>query len=117
MTPLEKFAGITGRAVVQHDTHYAPTDPPKKAVRFCQESTVPKQTSELSAMVANFKNGIWLLGVASWLFGITDRSIASFSDGYLSAIEIMQLFTASFFFVGWLFLKPATSFSTEGIND
>ena len=76
----------------------------------------PKQTSEFSAFVTNLKNGIWLLGIASWLFGITDRSIASFSDGYLSAIEIIQLFTASNFIVGWLYLKPVTSFSTEGLN-
>ena len=68
--------------------------------------------SELFVGVAKLKNGIWLLGVASWLFGITDRSIASFSDGYLSAIEIMQLFTASFFFMSWLFLKPVTSLRT-----
>jgi len=59
-----------------------------------------QQTAELSVFVAKLKNGIWLLGVASWLFGITDRSIASFSDGYLSAIEIMQLFTASSLSVG-----------------
>ncbi len=72
--------------------------------------------SELSVFIASLKNGIWLLGVVSWLFGITDRSIASFSDGYLSAIEIMQLFTAFFFFVSWLYLKPTTSFNTEGIN-
>lgn len=72
--------------------------------------------SELFVFVARLKSCIWLLGVASWLFGITDRSIASFSDGYLSAIDIMQLFTASFFFLGWLYLKPVTSFSNEGIN-
>lgn len=41
------------------------------------------QTSESSILVANLKNGIWLFGIASWLFGITDRSIASFSDGLL----------------------------------
>jgi len=70
-----------------------------------------------SEFVTKLKNGIWLLGVASWLFGITDRSIASFDDGYLSAIDIVQLFTASFFFLSWLFLKSATSFSTDGIND
>jgi uncharacterized membrane protein len=72
---------------------------------------------KLFVFVPQLKNGIWLLGVACWLFGITDRSIASFSDGYLSAIELMQLFTASFFFVGWLYLKPLTSFRTQGIND
>jgi hypothetical protein len=63
---------------------------------------------ELLAFLANLRNGIWLLGVSSWLFGITDRSIASFADGYLSALDIVQLFTASFFFVSWLFLKPTS---------
>ncbi len=76
-----------------------------------------QQSSELSIFVANLKHGIWLIGIASWLFGITDRSIASFSDGYLSATDIIQLFTASFFFVSWLYLKPAQQFSNEGIND
>ncbi|MBV9390075.1 MAG: hypothetical protein JOZ78_26930 [Chroococcidiopsidaceae cyanobacterium CP_BM_ER_R8_30] len=54
----------------------------------------------------NLKTGIWLLGIASWLFGITDRTIASFADGSISAIDLMQLFTASFFFTGWLYLRP-----------
>ncbi|MGV0025882.1 hypothetical protein [Phormidesmis priestleyi] len=64
-------------------------------------------TSDLIAFVSSLKNGIWLLGVSCWLFGITDRTIASFSDGYLSALDIVQLFTASFFFISWLLLKPA----------
>jgi hypothetical protein len=65
-----------------------------------------QQTSEASLFLDSLKNGIWYLGTSSWLFGITDRSIASLSDGYLSALDIVQLFTASFFFVSWLFLKP-----------
>ena len=52
------------------------------------------------------KTGIWSVGTASWLFGISDRTLAAFMDGYLSAIDIIQLFTAAFFFVSWLFLKP-----------
>ncbi len=67
-----------------------------------------QQTSDASDFLETLKYGIWLLGVLSWLFGITDRSIASFADGYLSALEIVQLFTASFFFVSWLFLKPTS---------
>lgn len=63
-------------------------------------------TADADIFLGNLKNGIWLLGVSSWLFGITDRTIASFADGYLSALDIVQLFTASFFFVSWLFLKP-----------
>lgn len=52
------------------------------------------------------KNGIWSVGTASWLFGISDRTIAALMDGYLSALDLVQLFTAAFFFVSWLFLKP-----------
>lgn len=65
-----------------------------------------QQSSEASLFLGSLKNGIWFLGISSWLFGITDRSIASLSDGYLSALDIAQLFTAAFFFVSWLFLKP-----------
>lgn len=52
------------------------------------------------------KKGIWIVGTSSWLFGIIERSIASIADGYISALDLIQLFTASFFFVSWLFLKP-----------
>lgn len=65
-----------------------------------------EQSLEQSIFLAKLRNAIWLLGISSWLFGITDRSIASFSDGYLSALDLVQLCTASFFFVSWLFLKP-----------
>ncbi len=67
-----------------------------------------QSSSEATMFLDSLKNGIWLLGVSSWLFGITDRSIASLSDGYLSALDVVQLLTASFFFVSWLFLKPAS---------
>ena len=65
-----------------------------------------QQVLEKSVFLGKLRNAIWLLGVSSWLFGITDRSIASLSDGYLSALDLVQLSTASFFFVSWLFLKP-----------
>jgi hypothetical protein len=52
------------------------------------------------------KKGIWILGTSSWVFGIGDRSLASIADGYLSSIDIVQLGTASFLFVSWLFLRP-----------
>jgi hypothetical protein len=68
--------------------------------------TNKQQELEQSVFLGKLRNAIWLLGVSSWLFGITDRSIASLSDGYLSALDLVQLCTASFFFVSWLFLKP-----------
>lgn len=67
-----------------------------------------QQPSDLNEFVGNLKNGIWLFGISSWVFGITDRSIASLSDGYLSALDLVQLFTAATFFVAWLFLKPTS---------
>ena len=72
-----------------------------------EEMKDPK-ASNSKEFVGNLKNGIWLFGISSWLFGITDRSIASFADGYLSALDLTQLFTAATFFVAWLFLKPAS---------
>ncbi|MBW4669800.1 MAG: hypothetical protein KME60_20905 [Cyanomargarita calcarea GSE-NOS-MK-12-04C] len=65
-----------------------------------------QQSSDSKEFVGNLKNGIWLFGVSSWVFGIADRSIATFADGYLSALDLAQLFTAATFFVAWLFLKP-----------
>jgi hypothetical protein len=61
---------------------------------------------ELALFILKLKNGIWLAGIPSWLFGITDRSLAAFADGYLSTLEVFQLFTASFFFLSWLYLRP-----------
>lgn len=61
---------------------------------------------EYFSLLKKLRTGIWFLGVPSWLFGIVDRSIASFADGYTSAIDLMQVLTASFLFVSWLLLKP-----------
>ena len=73
-----------------------------------QEIMNNEQVSDSKEFLGSFKNGIWLFGVSSWLFGITDRSIASFSDGYLSALDLTQLFTAGTFFAAWLLLKPTS---------
>lgn len=76
------------------------------AINDCK---VVKQTREISVFVYNLRNGIWFFGLPSWLFGVTDRTLASFADGYLSTLELVQLFTASFFFLSWIYLKPELS--------
>lgn len=58
-----------------------------------------------------FRTVAWFLGIAAWLFGIIDRSIAAFADGYVSAIDITQIAIAVFLFVCWLFLKPSWRFA------
>lgn len=75
------------------------------------------ESTDRNRFLGDLKRGIWLLGISSWLFGITDRSIASFSDGYLSALDITQLFTASFFFVSWLFLKPMKQLQPSEVTE
>ncbi|MCC5655889.1 hypothetical protein LC608_02590 [Nostoc sp. XA010] len=71
---------------------------------------------EIALFIDQIKSNVWLFGIPSWLFGISDRSIAAFADGYLSPIEIFQLLTASFFFLSWLYLKPDESFNSNDLG-
>lgn len=58
------------------------------------------------SLLHHLRSGIWYLGLSGWSFGICDRTVAGLGDGYLSAVDLIQLFTAAFFAVLWLFLKP-----------
>ncbi|MGF1677517.1 MAG: hypothetical protein ACFCUV_28070 [Rivularia sp. (in: cyanobacteria)] len=73
------------------------------------ENKKSSKAVEIAFIFSRIRSGIWLFGIPSWLFGISDRSFAAFADGYLSVMEVMQLFTASFFFASWLFLRPENS--------
>jgi hypothetical protein len=73
-----------------------------------------RSSSEASVFLGYLRNGIWFLGISFWLFGISDRSIASFSDGSISSIDTLQLLTAAFFFISWLFLKPKSGNRKQG---
>lgn len=53
-----------------------------------------------------FKEGVWYLGNAGWVFGICDRTLASTMDGMITSPDLIQLSTAGALFVAWLFLKP-----------
>ena len=62
--------------------------------------------SELTLFVIQLRQGIWFLGIPSWLFGLVDRSAASWAEQSLSAGDLIQVFPAAFFLVSWLLLKP-----------
>jgi hypothetical protein len=68
-----------------------------------QKSNSPLESNHL---VARLRSNIWFVGIPSWMVGIADRGITAFADGYLSAVEIAQIFMAVFFFLSWLLLKP-----------
>ncbi|MDV3000163.1 MAG: hypothetical protein N5P05_001769 [Chroococcopsis gigantea SAG 12.99] len=56
------------------------------------------------------RSHLWLIGNASWLFGIFDRLTAIYNKGNISTIPVIELGLAVFFFIGWLFLKPTNKF-------
>ncbi|MEH1931480.1 MAG: hypothetical protein V7K14_22080 [Nostoc sp.] len=87
----------------------------KKNEKLSVNKTSHVSNVEIALFIDQIKSNIWQFGILSWLFGITDRGIAAFADGYLSAIEISQLFTASFLFVSWLYLKPEESFNSNDL--
>lgn len=74
------------------------------------------QSTQLSIFKANLRNGIWILGIPSWVFGVADRSLAAFADSYISAVELAQLFMTAFFLVSWIYLKPEHSFNLDEVG-
>ena len=79
------------------------------------ENKKSNKAQEMAFIIGRLRSGIWLFGIPSWLFGIGDRSFAAFADGYISVIEVFQLFTASLFFASWLFLRPENSSENQDL--
>ena len=73
-------------------------------------------SEEFILYFAKLRNSLWNFGIASWLFGITDRSVAAIADGYLTPPEILQLSIASFFLLSWLFLKPEVESDSSDLS-
>jgi hypothetical protein len=64
------------------------------------------QTLKAKLLLARLRDSIWYFGIPSWMFGVSDRIVAAFADGYVSAIEFFHFSAATLFFLSWLFLKP-----------
>lgn len=69
--------------------------------------------TEIYHLFNRFRNGVWLVGIPSSLFGAIDRLTAAFADGYVSAIEFVHFVTAILCVMGWLYLKPKSSVDSE----
>lgn len=65
-----------------------------------------EHASEAIAFLASLKQGIWLLCIPVWLFGTLERGATAFSHTSVTAFDLIQIFIAGFFLVGWLLLKP-----------
>jgi hypothetical protein len=66
---------------------------------------------EITTFLASLRSGLWFLCLPAWMFGTVERSISSLADGFLSALDITQVFTAFVFLIFWLFLKPISNFN------
>ncbi len=62
------------------------------------------------------KTLVWCILLSGFLFGIPERFTALFSDGWLSAPDLTQLFTASFFMVCVVILIPFSLGDDNGSN-
>ncbi|MBD2297137.1 hypothetical protein [Nostoc sp. FACHB-190] len=71
---------------------------------------------EIALALDQIKSCVWMIGIPSWLFAITDRSFAMLSDGNLSPIEILQLLMTCLFFVSWIYLKPEESLTSNDVE-
>lgn len=72
------------------------------------------QTIASNLLISKLRNGVWIFGIHSWLFGVTDRGLAIVADGLISASEVLQLCTAFFLFISWLTLKPESLLNQPG---
>ncbi|MBD2440297.1 hypothetical protein H6G69_26495 [Nostoc sp. FACHB-110] len=71
---------------------------------------------EFALLMDQIKSSVWLIGIPSWLFAISDRSFAVLSDSYLSPVEILQILMTCVFFVSWIYLKPEGSLSSNDVE-
>jgi hypothetical protein len=87
---------------------------PNKSTDDDIDNTQQSLKVEFALLMDQIKNSVWLIGIPSWLFAITDRSFAVLADGDLSPVEILQILMTCLFFLSWIYLKPEESLT---IND
>jgi hypothetical protein len=80
------------------------------------KKTLNNQSKETFLYLARLKNNIWLAGIPTCLFGVTDRSIAALADSYLSSLELAQVLVTSLFFVSWLCLNPNSTLRRDDLK-
>jgi hypothetical protein len=67
------------------------------------------KSSEADQFTMQLKRSLWLIGILAWLFSLSDRGVAAFTDGYLSPTEGLTLLAITLLFLSWLSLKPQSS--------
>jgi hypothetical protein len=68
---------------------------------------VRERATETTRFLISMKNGIWILCIPAWLFGMVERGVTAWADRLLTPLDVFQVLTAGFCLLSWLFLKPA----------
>ncbi len=63
------------------------------------------------------RTGIWISGNLLLMFGVLDRVISIYSDGFVTGQEFVQLVLPSVLLMGWLYLKPEEDWSSSGLDE
>jgi hypothetical protein len=66
----------------------------------------PSESTEANQFVTQLRQGLWLFGISAWLFGLIDRGIAAFADGYFSLTECLSVLAILLLLLSWVSLKP-----------
>jgi hypothetical protein len=89
---------------------------PNKSTSKETNNTQQSLKVEFALLMDQIKSSVWMIGIPSWIFAITDRSFAVLADGDLSPVEILQLLMTCLFFVSWIYLKPEESLSSSDVE-
>ncbi|MBW4516135.1 MAG: hypothetical protein KME11_13050 [Timaviella obliquedivisa GSE-PSE-MK23-08B] len=66
-------------------------------------------SSKPSQLISKVRYGVWLFGIFSWMFAVTERCLACFADGALSAPELIPISLVFSLCIVWVHLKPRHS--------
>lgn len=66
------------------------------------KSVTPKSMDAMDKL----RYGTWIFGIFSWMFAVSERCLASFADGALSAPELILIMLVLSLSVVWIYLKP-----------
>ncbi len=67
--------------------------------------------------LSRFRDDAWEFGLIACIFAIVDRLINSFTDGSVSTIDLVQIFTICLLAICWAFLKPTQAEEEEAFYD
>ncbi|NJR40704.1 MAG: hypothetical protein HC781_20065 [Leptolyngbyaceae cyanobacterium CSU_1_4] len=74
-------------------------------------------SSQPSRLMLKLRYGVWIFGIFSWMFAVTERCLSCFADGALSASELIPISLVFSLCLVWIYLKPKDLESENSIAE